>query len=85
MTLNGLFFFVSILWTIVFVGFKGLSPQMTVVRKGMDSNGGNPDLYLPSVMTCVNYLKLPEYSSIEVMRNRLLIAMQEGQQSFHLS
>ncbi|TRM65525.1 hypothetical protein BD626DRAFT_489037 [Schizophyllum amplum] len=39
----------------------------------------------PSVMTCVNYLKLPEYSSKEVMREKLRTAMQEGVGSFHLS
>lgn len=45
----------------------------------------NPDDFLPSVMTCVNYLKLPDYSSIEVMREKLKLAASEGQHSFHLS
>ncbi|CAM6105259.1 unnamed protein product [Calypogeia fissa] len=40
---------------------------------------------LPSVMTCANYLKLPPYSCKEVMRNRLLYAIWEGQGSFDLS
>ena len=43
------------------------------------------DDYLPSVMTCVNYLKLPEYSTKAVMREKLSIAMKEGVGSFHLS
>jgi E3 ubiquitin-protein ligase TRIP12 len=43
------------------------------------------DHYLPSVMTCVNYLKLPDYSNIEVMRERLGVAVNEGQGAFHLS
>jgi E3 ubiquitin-protein ligase TRIP12 len=43
------------------------------------------DDYLPSVMTCVNYLKLPEYSSKAVMKEKLNIAIQEGVGSFHLS
>ncbi|KAJ7734536.1 hypothetical protein B0H14DRAFT_2995729 [Mycena olivaceomarginata] len=43
------------------------------------------DDYLPSVMTCVNYLKLPEYSSKEIMREKLRVAIQEGMGSFHLS
>lgn len=63
-------------------GFKSLSPPLTVVRR--DTNL-NPDDFLPSVMTCVNYLKLPDYSSIEVMREKLSIAASEGQHSFHLS
>lgn len=43
------------------------------------------DDYLPSVMTCVNYLKLPEYSSKAVMREKLAVSMKEGVGSFHLS
>ncbi|KAH7446550.1 hypothetical protein KP509_01G061600 [Ceratopteris richardii] len=40
---------------------------------------------LPSVMTCANYLKLPPYSCKEIMRERLLFAISEGQGSFDLS
>ncbi|BBM99900.1 E3 ubiquitin-protein ligase TRIP12 [Marchantia polymorpha subsp. ruderalis] len=40
---------------------------------------------LPSVMTCANYLKLPPYSCKEVMRERLVYAIWEGQGSFDLS
>ncbi|XP_013418116.1 E3 ubiquitin-protein ligase TRIP12 isoform X2 [Lingula anatina] len=65
-------------------GFKSLSPPLTIVRKTFEPNE-SPDHFLPSVMTCVNYLKLPDYSSIEVMREKLRIAAQEGQLSFHLS
>jgi hypothetical protein len=65
-------------------GFKSLSPPLTVVRKTLEPNM-NPDDFLPSVMTCVNYLKLPDYSSLEVMRDKLGLAAREGQHSFHLS
>ncbi|XP_025829823.1 E3 ubiquitin-protein ligase TRIP12 isoform X2 [Agrilus planipennis] len=65
-------------------GFKALSPPLTVVRKTLEPNQ-NADDFLPSVMTCVNYLKLPDYSSIEVMREKLRLAASEGQHSFHLS
>lgn len=65
-------------------GFKALTPSLTIVRKTMDSNQ-NPDEYLPSVMTCVNYLKLPEYTSREVMKQKLKTAASEGSMSFHLS
>ncbi|XP_058455043.1 E3 ubiquitin-protein ligase TRIP12 [Malaya genurostris] len=65
-------------------GFKALTPALTIVRKKMDGNQ-NPDDYLPSVMTCVNYLKLPEYSSREAMRQKLKVAASEGSMSFHLS
>lgn len=65
-------------------GFKALTPPLTIVRKKMDGNQ-NPDDYLPSVMTCVNYLKLPEYSNREAMRQKLKVAASEGSMSFHLS
>ncbi|KAI0773262.1 hypothetical protein BD413DRAFT_656909 [Trametes elegans] len=65
-------------------GFKGLSPPLTVVRKPHEAPLTADD-YLPSVMTCVNYLKLPEYSSKAVMMEKLSVAMREGVGSFHLS
>uniref|UniRef100_A0A1B6I391 E3 ubiquitin-protein ligase n=1 Tax=Homalodisca liturata TaxID=320908 RepID=A0A1B6I391_9HEMI len=65
-------------------GFKSLSPPLTVVLKTVEPNM-SPDDFLPSVMTCVNYLKLPDYSSIVVMRQKLGQAAREGQHCFHLS
>jgi E3 ubiquitin-protein ligase TRIP12 len=67
-----------------FGGFKGLNPPLTVVRKTPDSNK-KPNDYLPSVMTCVNYIKLPEYTSFDIMKERFQLAMMEGSGSFHLS
>ena len=66
-------------------GFKALSPPLTIVKKSFDSQDVRPDDYLPSVMTCVNYLKLPDYSTKEIMREKLRIAAMEGQYCFHLS
>jgi len=65
-------------------GLKALYPKLTVVRKTPDA-GYMADSYLPSAMTCANYLKLPDYSGKEVMVEKLKIAMTEGQGSFHLS
>ncbi|KAF8074929.1 hypothetical protein FPV67DRAFT_1559549 [Lyophyllum atratum] len=65
-------------------GFRGLNPLLTVVRKPHEAPFTADD-YLPSVMTCVNYLKLPEYSTKAVMREKLRVAIQEGVGSFHLS
>lgn len=65
-------------------GFRSLSPPLTIVRKSFEASE-NPDNFLPSVMTCVNYLKLPDYSSVEIMREKLALAAREGQLSFHLS
>ncbi|KAF8519043.1 hypothetical protein BU17DRAFT_48078 [Hysterangium stoloniferum] len=65
-------------------GFRGLNPPLTVVRKPHEAPLSADD-YLPSVMTCVNYLKLPEYSTKVVMAEKLATAMKEGVGSFHLS
>jgi len=66
------------------IGLRSLNPPLTIVRKTVETTE-NADDFLPSVMTCVNYLKLPEYSSNDVMRTRLAVAAREGQLSFHLS
>ncbi|GAA5981258.1 hypothetical protein JCM11641_005626 [Rhodosporidiobolus odoratus] len=60
-------------------GFAALRPPLTIVRK----DGG--DSVLPSVMTCVNFVKLPDYTSREVVRERILLAVREGAGGFHLS
>ncbi|SCV00248.1 LAMI_0G03840g1_1 [Lachancea mirantina] len=65
-------------------GFESLNPKFTVVMKHADE-GMQPDHYLPSVMTCANYLKLPKYSSKSVMRSRIIQAMKEGGNAFLLS
>ncbi len=65
-------------------GLRSLNPPLTIVRKTVDSSESQ-DNFLPSVMTCVNYLKLPDYSSSAVMREKLDQAAREGQLSFHLS
>lgn len=58
-------------------GLANLHPRLTVVKKG---EGDTP---LPSVNTCVHYLKLPEYSSKQILRDRLLQSTQE--KGFHLN
>nr|CAB3267252.1 E3 ubiquitin-protein ligase TRIP12 [Phallusia mammillata] len=65
-------------------GLRSLHPPLTVVRKTCEE-GKSADEYLPSVMTCVNYLKLPDYSNETVLRQRLSKATTEGQKSFLLS
>uniref|UniRef100_A0A7S4P489 HECT-type E3 ubiquitin transferase n=1 Tax=Guillardia theta TaxID=55529 RepID=A0A7S4P489_GUITH len=65
-------------------GLRRLTPRLTVVRKEAEAPLTADD-YLPSVMTCANYLKLPEYSSEEVLRKQLFTAMREGQLCFLLS
>ncbi|KAK1305345.1 E3 ubiquitin-protein ligase UPL3 [Acorus calamus] len=76
-------------------GLAVLNPKLTIVRKHSStstntaSNASGPsetaDDDLPSVMTCANYLKLPPYSTKEIMYKKLLYAINEGQGSFDLS
>ncbi|KAI4376108.1 hypothetical protein MLD38_013900 [Melastoma candidum] len=76
-------------------GLAVLNPKLTIVRKhsstatSVPTNGVGPlesaDDDLPSVMTCANYLKLPPYSSKEIMYKKLMYAINEGQGSFDLS
>ncbi|KAI8635643.1 E3 ubiquitin-protein ligase UPL3 [Xylariaceae sp. FL1651] len=65
-------------------GFKSLTPMFTVVCKPSEPPYTSDD-YLPSVMTCVNYLKLPDYTSIDSLKRQLFTAIKEGQGAFHLS
>lgn len=58
--------------------------MFTVVCKPSEEPYTSDD-YLPSVMTCVNYLKLPNYTTLEAMTKQLSTAMKEGQGAFHLS
>ncbi len=59
-------------------GLANLHPRLTVVRKDTSSES-----VYPSVNTCVHYLKLPEYSSEELLKQRLLDATLE--KGFHLN
>lgn len=59
-------------------GIANLHPRLTVVKKEGEGDGS-----FPSVNTCVHYLKLPEYSSKEMLRTKLLAATKE--KSFHLN
>ena len=65
-------------------GFKSLSPKLTVVKKYCEE-GSNPNDFLPTVMTCQNYLKIPEYSRYDILEKKILMAMEEGINEFSLS
>jgi len=65
-------------------GFKTLNPKLTVAKR-IIPEGASPDDYLPSVMTCQNFLKVPEYSSYDVLKAKFDYALKEGQNSFTLS
>ena len=66
-------------------GFAGMDPKFTVVLKKPEVPKGTKqaisqeiinssryiDEILPSVMTCQNYIKLPSYSTYEVLKAKL--------------
>ena len=55
------------------LGFSFLLPVFTVQLVPC-----NDDLRLPTASTCFNTLKLPSYSSQEVLKNRLLTSLKSG-------
>ncbi|OHT07368.1 hypothetical protein TRFO_24453 [Tritrichomonas foetus] len=63
-------------------GLKNVNPPISIAKKDGEKNSNQQ---LPSVSTCSHYFKLPPYESKEVMREKLLTAIYEGQQSFQLS
>ncbi|EPY19494.1 other hect domain ubiquitin protein ligase E3 [Strigomonas culicis] len=63
-------------------GLQGLGRKITVVKKEMDSKN---EATLPSCSTCFLYLKLPPYTSRDIMKQRLLLAVTEGRKNFSLS
>ena len=66
------------------VSFKGwLVVRRCVLTDCRPSQVDATDSSYPSVNTCVHYLKLPEYSSEDIMRERLLAATME--KGFHLN
>ena len=60
-------------------GLKNLEPKLTVVKKLCDTN---PDAHFPSANTCFHFLKLPEYSSQDILLTRLNSALQHGMDGF---
>ncbi|KAI8083324.1 uncharacterized protein B0P05DRAFT_610573 [Gilbertella persicaria] len=51
------------------LGFKELVPQFCLRNAGLDNDR------LPTSSTCVNLLKLPNYSNYEILRQKLLYAI----------
>ena len=66
-------------------GLKAYQPPLTLVKKLAEDERTKPDDMLPSAMTCQNYLKLPQYSSKEILAKKMKLAYTEGNQHFLLS
>jgi ubiquitin-protein ligase E3 C len=58
------------------LGFKQLEPKFTIQR--VPIIGKESDAQLPSSSTCFNILKLPDFKSESVMRDKLLTALRSG-------
>lgn len=63
-------------------GLAHLNPKLTVVMRKTEFDS---DQALPTVMTCVNYVKLPPYSSYDLLKAKLDHAISEGHNNFTLS
>ncbi|KPA82519.1 hypothetical protein ABB37_03568 [Leptomonas pyrrhocoris] len=63
-------------------GLAGLGRLITVAMKDME---GAKELTLPSCNTCFLYLKLPPYTTRDIMKARLLLAVTEGRRNYSLS
>lgn len=63
------------------LGFKKLYPPFCIQKITIQSDADR----LPIAATCYNLLKLPLYSSVSVMRDKLLFAINEGGEGFGLS
>jgi ubiquitin-protein ligase E3 C len=55
-------------------GFQNLHPPFSIIRMRIDSDSER----LPTASTCVNLLRLPQYSSQRVMREKLILAIKSG-------
>ncbi|KAJ2172579.1 Ubiquitin-protein ligase E3C [Coemansia sp. RSA 532] len=62
------------------LGFAELNPRFCI----SGNNADDADSRLPSASTCVNLLKLPVYSSRQIMRDKLVTAI-ESNAGFDLS
>ena len=69
------------------LGFEALNPRFGILKIPTHDQGDDPNFVsekLPSAATCMNLLKLPQYSSIEKLKEKLLYAI-ESNSGFELS
>lgn len=65
-------------------GLAALQPHLTIAKRVIEASA-HPDDCLPSVMTCTNYFKMPQYSSRIIMKQKIIQAITECQNSFQFS
>ena len=59
------------------LGFKHLQPKFGINMRGHVGNKAD-ETALPTASTCFNLLKLPPFQSAELMRDKLLLAIEAG-------
>lgn len=60
-------------------GLKNLRPKLKIKKIVRDSNN---DAYFPSSATCYNSLFIPDYSNLDILKERLSMAIRYGAESF---
>jgi len=73
--------FVTGLSRIPIGGLEALTPRISVIKKDTELTA---DSVLPTASVCTSLLKLPLYSSKEILRNKLTLAIEECQNSFYI-
>lgn len=53
------------------MGFSSMNPHFTISKYDVDQ----PNTKLPTSSTCFNILRLPEYSNENILRDKLLYAI----------
>ena len=65
-------------------GLAAVHPRISVAMRIVPGNQ-RPDEALPTASTCTNYFKMPQYSSKRILKEKLIMAIREGQEAFLLS
>jgi len=66
-------------------GWASLSPKITIMAKVLSLDSLGEDQDVPTANACFHQLKVPAYSTIDVMKERMLWAMGKGTGSFDLT
>jgi len=74
--IRGLLRFITGLTHVPVGGFKNMKRRIEIYRIERE----NPDISLPSAHTCVYQLNIPQYSSKDIMKERLIYAIEASPQ-----
>jgi E3 ubiquitin-protein ligase TRIP12 len=66
-------------------GWASLSPKITIMAKVLSVDSLGEDQDVPTANACFHQLKVPAYSTIEIMKERMVWAMGKGTGSFDLT